>query len=127
MPFEDGQFDLVWAEGSISAVGFERALYDWKRLIKPEGFMVMHDEAGDVEAKMHLIEEHGYHLLHHFLIHENIWWDEYYTQLNEQIGEHYLDGGLPFEGMALEVFKEIEMYRSSPEKFRSAYFIMQKA
>lgn len=126
IPFEDNSFDVVWAEGSIAFIGFEKGLRDWKRLIKPSGFLVVHDEADEFETKKDLIEKNGYHLVDHFFLQENIWWDEYYSHLNKEIGEHYLDGGLTIEGEALEIFKEIEMYRVSPERFRSVYFIMQK-
>jgi ubiquinone/menaquinone biosynthesis C-methylase UbiE len=125
LPFDNQSFDIIWAEGSIAAIGFEQGIQDWKKLLKPSGFMVIHDDADDLEAKKEAIKKYGYKLLDSFILYENIWWDEYYADLDRQIGEHYLDGGLPIEGEALEIFKEIEMYRSTPERFRSVYFIMQ--
>ncbi|MFD3776931.1 GNAT family N-acetyltransferase [Streptomyces sp. NPDC058612] len=41
LPFEDGSFDLVWAEGSAYAIGFDTALARWKRLLAPGGTLVL--------------------------------------------------------------------------------------
>lgn len=126
IPFEDNYFDIVWAEGSIAFIGFKKGLKDWKRLIKPDGYLVVHDELGDLNHKLQQIKDAGYYLLDHFILNENVWWDEYFAQLKEELGDHYEDGALTLEGEALEVFKEIEMYHKEPEKNRSVYFIMQK-
>ncbi|MCX4806874.1 bifunctional class I SAM-dependent methyltransferase/N-acetyltransferase [Streptomyces sp. NBC_01214] len=39
--FEDGSFDLVWAEGSAYLLGFDTALARWKRLLAPGGTLVL--------------------------------------------------------------------------------------
>lgn len=39
--FADGSFDLVWAEGSAYAIGFDAALARWKRLLAPGGTLVL--------------------------------------------------------------------------------------
>ncbi|MFD7910830.1 GNAT family N-acetyltransferase [Streptomyces sp. NPDC059752] len=39
--FEDGSFDLVWAEGSAYILGFDAALARWKRLLAPGGTLVL--------------------------------------------------------------------------------------
>ncbi|MFJ3876606.1 GNAT family N-acetyltransferase [Streptomyces sp. NPDC090077] len=41
LPFEDGSFDLVWAEGSAYVIGFDRALAEWQRLLAPGGRLVL--------------------------------------------------------------------------------------
>jgi SAM-dependent methyltransferase len=41
LPFADGEFDLVWAEGSAYLIGFDRALSLWRRLIAPGGALVL--------------------------------------------------------------------------------------
>jgi SAM-dependent methyltransferase len=43
--FRDGSFDVVWAEGSLHFMGLEKALGAWRRLIKPGGFLVVHEMA----------------------------------------------------------------------------------
>lgn len=41
LPFADGEFDLVWAEGSAYVIGFDRALSLWRRLLAPGGALVL--------------------------------------------------------------------------------------
>ncbi|MFJ3836766.1 GNAT family N-acetyltransferase [Streptomyces sp. NPDC054904] len=41
LPYEDGSFDLVWAEGSAYVLGFDRALARWRRLLAPGGTLVL--------------------------------------------------------------------------------------
>jgi len=45
MGFPDESFDLLWSEGSIFIVGFDQGLRQWRRLIRPDGFLVVHDVA----------------------------------------------------------------------------------
>ena len=46
MKFPDENFDLIWAEGSIYVIGFARGLREWKRFLKPGGYLAIHDERG---------------------------------------------------------------------------------
>jgi hypothetical protein len=39
----DASLDVLWAEGAIFIIGFERGLAEWRRLIRPGGFMAMHE------------------------------------------------------------------------------------
>lgn len=41
LPFPDGAFDLVWAEGSAYIMGFDDALASWRRLLAPGGVLVL--------------------------------------------------------------------------------------
>ncbi|MCK4388191.1 MAG: class I SAM-dependent methyltransferase, partial [Dehalococcoidia bacterium] len=52
MDFPDESFDIIWAEGSISRIGFERGLKEWRRFLKPNGFLVVHDEIGNITEKL---------------------------------------------------------------------------
>ena len=40
MPFESGQFDVIWSEGAIYNLGFERGASEWSRFLKPGGVLV---------------------------------------------------------------------------------------
>jgi len=37
LPFRDGAFDVIWAEGSLCFLGVERALRAWRRLLADGG------------------------------------------------------------------------------------------
>jgi ubiquinone/menaquinone biosynthesis C-methylase UbiE len=44
MKFPNDSFDIIWAEGSIYIIGFERGLREWARFLRTNGFFVVHDE-----------------------------------------------------------------------------------
>lgn len=39
--YDDSSFDIIWAEGAIFIIGFERGLREWKRLLKPNGLIIV--------------------------------------------------------------------------------------
>jgi SAM-dependent methyltransferase len=44
--FEEGQFDLIWSEGAIYQLGFEKGLKDFRKYLKPGGFIAVTEAAG---------------------------------------------------------------------------------
>lgn len=45
LPFRDRCFDLVWSEGAAYVMGFDRALAEWRRLLRPGGYLVVSEAA----------------------------------------------------------------------------------
>ena len=45
LPFGDNEFDIIWSEGAIFVMGFEKGLVYWKRLLKDGGFMALTEAA----------------------------------------------------------------------------------
>lgn len=41
LPFRDGEFDIIWAEGSIYNIGFERGLAEWRRFLQAGGVIAV--------------------------------------------------------------------------------------
>jgi len=121
-------FDIVWAEGSIFVVGFEKGLKEWGLLLKPGGFLAVHDEAGDVAEKLEQISNCGYELIDYFTMDENVWWNEYYASLERWVSGIRNECGDSPE--ALEVLdkeqREIDMFKSEPARFKSVFFVMRK-
>jgi len=128
LEFPDNTFDLIWAEGSIAIIGFERGLREWRRLIKPHGLMVVHDELDNLPPKLRVIETCGYVLLGHFIVAAATWWREYYAPLEDRIRE--LRGRYAGDPQALAVLaaeeREVEMVKRSPERYASVFFVLQK-
>ncbi|MFD9906682.1 GNAT family N-acetyltransferase [Streptomyces sp. NPDC059063] len=50
LPYPDGSFDLVWAESSAYAIGFDTALRSWRRLLAPGGTLVLTECEWTTEA-----------------------------------------------------------------------------
>jgi len=73
MDFPCETFDIIWAEGSIGTVGLERGLREWRRFLKPNRFLVVHDDSVDLAKKLKAIPASGSRLLGHFRPASEIW------------------------------------------------------
>ncbi len=126
--FPDNSFDIIWAEGSITTLGVEKSLRGWNRLLKPNGFLVVHDEIKHFFEQRHKVASCGYKFIEHFSLPEESWWEEYYSPLEIRIKE--LDKKYINDPAALEALKihqnEIDIVKSSPKSFQSVFCILQK-
>lgn len=41
LPFAEHSFDLIWCEGAIYNIGFERGMNEWAKLLKPGGYIAV--------------------------------------------------------------------------------------
>ncbi len=100
--FEDGRFDVIWAEGSIYNIGFESGLRDWRRLLKPRGVLAVSElswttserpaEVDDhwsraypgiatASEKLRTLEQAGYEPVGMFFLPSRCWIENYYAPL----------------------------------------------
>ena len=128
MDFPDEIFDIIWAEGSIAAIGFKRGLEQWRRFLKSKGFLVVHDEIGNITEKLEQVSGCGYDLVEYFALHEDTWWTEYYAPLEKRVNEIRIKyTGDPKVLMALDDDqREIDMVKRDPGRSESVFFIMRK-
>lgn len=147
MDFPEESFDIIWAEGSIYIIGFERGLKTWRRFIRPNGFLVVHemnwlrpnppqeiyDYWSEVYPGIRTVSENlkqisgcGYDLLGHFTLPEDAWWTEYYGPLQTRIQElrkKYIDDARALAVLDKEQ-REIDMFEKYREWYGSAFFVM---
>jgi len=128
MSFPDESFDIIWSEGSIFVIGFESGIREWKRLLKPNGFMVIHDEQGNIEEKLEQISKCGYKILGYFVLSQDTWRAEYFTPLEKLVTKSqtiHIDDSQTLEELK-QARRELEMFRNNPERNNSVYFVIQK-
>jgi ubiquinone/menaquinone biosynthesis C-methylase UbiE len=128
MGFPDGSFNIIWSEGSIYAIGFERGLREWKRFLKPGGYMVIHDEQGNIGNKIEQISKCGYYLRGYFILSKETWWTEFFAPLERLIGEsqtRYTNGPKVLEEFQ-QAQVELDMFKQDPEHNSSIYFIIKR-
>ena len=149
LPFRDESFDIVWSEGAIYLMGFERGLTEWSRVLKPGGYLAVSeltwladnppDEVCDfwqagypamstLEGNLAAIDRAGYAPIGHFILPEQAWWDEYYGPMGIQIAhlkECYRKD--PNALYALEeAWKEIMLYMKYSQWYGCVFYILRK-
>jgi SAM-dependent methyltransferase len=129
MDFPDGSFDIIWTEGAMAVIGFERGLKEWRRFLRPNGFLVVHDQTGNMAEKLEQVRRCGYNLLKHFAVPEDEWWTEFYAPLEKCIAE--LGPRCAEDREALAALNRdrrfIEVFKQDPGKYGSVFFVMKKA
>ncbi|MGH9462974.1 MAG: class I SAM-dependent methyltransferase [Vicinamibacteria bacterium] len=149
LSFEEGTFDLIWAEGSIYVMGFAEGLRDWRRFLRLEGamvvtelcwlvdsppeearsfFQVAYPAMRSVAENTHIINKAGYSIIAVFLLPESAWWDDYYTPMEERISDlkrRYVSEPAILETLREEQ-KEIDLYRRYSNAYGYVFFIMSK-
>jgi ubiquinone/menaquinone biosynthesis C-methylase UbiE len=140
LPFAEEEFDVIWAEGAIYNIGFEKGVADWRRFLKAGGLLVASEitwttdsrpselqEHWDKEypeitvasAKIRVLEKHGYSPIGYFVLPERCWLDQYYRPMQARFEDFMNRNGNSEEARAVVTAeqKEIDLY----EKYKSHY------
>ena len=128
LDFTEESFDIIWSEGSIYVIGYERGLHEWKRFLKPRGYLVVHDEQGNVREKLGLVSACGYELIGHFLLSQDTWRKEYFDPLEKLVNEFQtkLTADSKTSEELHQAREELAMFRKYPERNSSGYFLMKR-
>ncbi len=128
MQFAEGSFDIIWSEGAIFVIGFEQALKEWRRFIRPEGYLVLHARLESTEQRIAAIPTLGYKLIDKFLVPKEAWWDEYYAPLEKLIEglRHKYRADQSAQAILDKVQTEVDEFKRRPEYHGSMFYIMQK-
>jgi cyclopropane fatty-acyl-phospholipid synthase-like methyltransferase len=120
---DPNNFDIILAEGFLNVVGFETGFLRIIKLLKRNGYLIIHDEFKDHEKKCEFIQNNNCSIVDSFYLDEKIWWDDYYKKLETEITNK--DNSKILNLFKSDI-KEIEYYKSDPSAFRSIYYIIKK-
>ena len=102
LPFGEGELDLIWSEGAIYNIGFERGLNEWRKYLKTGGYIAVSESVWFTEerpAEIHdfwmeaypqidtipnqvaLIQKAGYLPVASFILPETCWTEHYFAPL----------------------------------------------
>lgn len=60
LSFKDNELDLIWSEGAIYNIGFERGLKEWKRFLKKGGYIAVTEASWFTEERPKEINDFWY-------------------------------------------------------------------
>ncbi len=149
LPFRDEDFDLIWSEGAIYNIGFERGINEWCKFLKKGGFIAVSEESWFTEKrpveinnfwkdaypeidiisnKVKQMQEAGYIPVATFVLPENCWTDHFYTpQISAQ--EKFLKkyaGNKTAEELVNNQRYEAELYYKYKEFYGYVFYIGKK-
>lgn len=126
--FPDDYFDVVWSEGMIGTIGFEKGLKEWRRLLKHDGFLVIHYQQICAADAVSNLPQFGYSLEDTVLLPADAWWTEFYEPLEAKMAALLLKYGSNGDALVLlrQLQGEIDMMKKDPQAFRSAFYLMRK-
>jgi ubiquinone/menaquinone biosynthesis C-methylase UbiE len=148
LEFPEHTFDLIWAEGSIYIIGWERGLREWKRFLKPRGFLAAteitwikphppleiknywqenYPAMQELENNVKILEKTGYKPINHFVIPSSAWWADYYHPLENRLAmlsEKYKDNQKSLQVLAVEQ-EEIDFYRKYADYYGYVFYLAQ--
>jgi ubiquinone/menaquinone biosynthesis C-methylase UbiE len=98
LPFHEQELDLIWSEGAIYNIGFNRGLNEWRKFLKQGGYIAVtentwfteerpaeiqefwqeaYPEIDTIPAKVAQMQKAGYLPVATFVVPETCWMDYY--------------------------------------------------
>lgn len=149
LPFYPGTFDLIWSEGAIYIIGFEKGLREWKPLLKKGGYIVvseitytrpdtpqelldyMRGEGAYVqynEDNLKIIRDTGYTVVGDFILPQSGWRNNFYIPLQERVDTFKRKYQGDAEAMTIldSIQKEIDIYNKYSAYYSYIFYVMQR-
>jgi len=140
LPFGDEEYDVIWSEGAIYNIGFERGVIDWNRYLKVGGLLVVSEitwmtnsrppelnnywdeeypEIDVASSKIGILERNGYSPIGYFVLPEHCWLENYYRPMQNSFKDFLNRHGNSEKARAVVEAenREIELY----EKYKAYY------
>ncbi len=149
LPFDRESLDLIWSEGAIYNIGFQRGLAEWRRFLKTGGYVAVseaswltderpaeiHDfwrdaypEIDTIPNKVAQVQRAGYVPVAAFVLPENCWTEHFYAP-QAQAQEDFLKkhpGNRAAEELVANERREAELYRKYKEFYGYVFYVGRK-
>ncbi len=148
MAFKPASFDILWSEGAIYFIGFEKGLERIKEFVKPGGYVAVSEavwlepdppreviefwkaypEIDTVDRKLQIVSRLGYETVGHFVLPASSWTDSYYDPLAKRVSEYEQRwNGIPeAKDVLAEARNEIDVFVKYSRYYSYAFFVMRR-
>ncbi len=149
LPFKEEELDLIWSEGAIYNIGFERGLNEWRKYLKTGGYIAISEsswftderpsEINDfwmnaypeidlIPNQVAKIHKAGYLPVAMFILPETCWIDHYFIPkiAAEEIFLNTNSGNQTAEEFITSQRYEAELYNKYKAYYGYSFFIAKK-
>jgi len=149
LPFADEELDLIWSEGAIYNIGFEKGLNDWKKFLKKGGYIAVSEASWFTEKrpeeidtfwknayppidtianKVEQMQKAGFVPVATFILPEYCWLENFYKpqiEAQKKFLEKHAGNKTAEEFIANERY-EAELYQKYKEFYGYVFYIGKK-
>ncbi len=149
LPFAKEEFDVIWSEGAIDNIGFEKGVRYWNGFLKKGGYLAVtspswftaehiaevdafwRDAGGgldSVEDAISILQKSGYSFVAAFALPENCWIDAYFTpraEAEKTLFEKYAGNKTVAEYVENNKH-EMALYQKHKQRYGYAFYIGRK-
>ena len=149
LSFGDQEYDVIWSEGAIYNIGFEKGVKAWNRFLKTGGMMVVSEitwltagrpvelqeywkteypEIDTASSKIDVLEHNGYSPVAYFVLPEHCWVDSYYRPMQDGFEAFLMRHGNSQSAQAIVKAekKEIALYEKHKAYYGYGVYIARK-
>ena len=149
LPFKNEELDLIWSEGAIYNIGFEKGLNEWRKFLKTGGYVAVSEgswftderpteidefwmdaypEIDTIPNKVEQMQKAGYIPVATFILPEECWTEHFYApQVSAQ--ENFLKkyaGNRTAEEFIANQRHETQLYYKYKEYYGYVFYIGKK-
>lgn len=149
LPFKKNEFDIIWSEGAIYNIGFEKGIKKWKDYLKVGGYLAVSEitwitqsrpkeieeyweteytEIDTASNKIQQLENNGYSLVGYFYLNQDSWIENYYKPMQASF-KTFLEHN-DYSELAKKVVRdnktEINLYNKFKDYYSYGFYIASK-
>ena len=149
LPFQEKAFDLIWSEGAIYNIGFERGIKEWHTFLKTGGYIAVSEACwftderpaeihefwmdaypgiDTIPNKVEQMQKAGYVPIATFIIPENCWIEHFYAPqvAAQEVFLRENAGNKAAEDFIANQRHETQLYHKYKEYYGYTFFIGKK-
>ena len=149
LAFQDEEYDVIWSEGAIYNIGFERGVIDWNRYLKAGGLLIVSEitwitasrpselqkywegeypEIDVASSKIGVLEKNGYSPSGYFVMPEHCWLENYYRPMQNSFADFLARNANSEEAQAIVEAekKEISLYKKYSKYYSYGVYVARK-
>jgi ubiquinone/menaquinone biosynthesis C-methylase UbiE len=149
LQFNDEEYDVIWSEGAIYNIGFEKGINDWRRFLQPGGLLVVSEitwttsdrpfeiqkyweaeypEIDTASSKINILERSGYSPVAYFVLPERCWLENYYRPMQNSFAEFLARHSYSEKAQTIVEAenKEIALYEKYREYYSYGVYVARK-